>query len=175
MSTKAHFIIRLFLCLIVTFILQLSQTQGAGNEMAIGAGINAQTGGRNVPAIEISYLRSNDIFTWAATGVRNEYYYQASHLLFYFRNWKAGTMWGGDVNAGFGAGAGYSIRGFQDEGSTTEVTKSDFLLGPALRLNWSLGFFYLNLSTVFGLRDLQTHIVGLTFQNVESLTIGFRF
>lgn len=160
---------------LIIFLNSFAFAKVAQKDFELGAGVNAYTGGRSVPSLEVAYKTSDEVFSWAATGVRSKYYYQSSHLLFYFRTWEAGSMWGGDVTAGFGGGAGYSVRGFQDEGSTTESKTTDYLLGPAIRLNWSYGPFYLNLSTVFGLRDLQKHLLGLNFQNVESLTLGCRF
>lgn len=167
-----------FLCFFIlfnypTFLSARSKTKSS--DVEVGGGINSFTGGRTVPSLEISYLPTNHVFSWAATGVQTKYYYQSSHLLFYFKNWEAGTLWGGGVKAGFGGGAGYSVRGFQDENSTRESVKTDYLLGPAIRLNWSYGPIYLNFSTLFGLRDVQKHLLGLNFQNVESLTLGVNF
>lgn len=160
----------------LTFVAPASAQSGkSGWDLEVGGGLNSFTGGRTVPSLELAYLKNSQAFAWAATGVRNKYYYQASHLLFYFRTWNAGSMWGGDVDAGFGAGAGYSVRGFQDEGSTTETTASDVLLGPAIRLNWSFKVVYLNFSTLYGLRQWDKHLLGLNFQDVESLTVGVRF
>lgn len=171
--------IKLFLLSLVFLFNPLFITQAlakaGGADIAVGGGVNAFTGGRNVPSIELSYATSDQVFAWAATGVKSKYSYQSSHMLMYFRTWTAGTMWGGEVTAGFGGGAGYSVRGFQDVNATSETTAQDVLAGPATRLNWSYGPVYLNLSTIFGLRDIQKHLLGLNFQNVESLTLGFRF
>lgn len=141
----------------------------------VGSGINSFTGGRYVPSAEVSWLFDDHVLAWAGTGVQNKYYYQSSHLLFYFKSWKAGTVWGGEISAGFGAGLGYSVRGFQDLGSTTEETATDYLGGPSIRLNWSYGPVFLNFSTLYGLRHFGRHFPGLNFQDVESLTIGWRF
>lgn len=165
------------LCGAVFVLCLLTAPPGHGSERIweLGGGLNSQIGGRAVPSLETSVQMSQHSVAWAATGVRSKYYYQSSHLLFYFYNWEAGSMWGGAVKTGFGGGAGSSVRGFMDEGATEEEVANDYLLGPALRLNWSYSFIYLNLSVVFGLRDWQKHLLGLNFQNVESLTLGIRF
>lgn len=152
-----------------------TRPSGDDEGLGFGAGINSFTGGRTIPSLEISYQQTEQAFAWAATGVQSKYYYQSSHLLFYFRTWKAGSMWGGDVAAGFGGGLGYSIRGFQDEGATSEEKVSDFLFGPAIRLSWSFGPVSLSFSTLYGLRDIQKHLFGLNFQDVQNLSLGFRF
>jgi hypothetical protein len=141
----------------------------------IGSGNSSMTGGRYVPSIDLAYLHDNNVFAWSGTGVKSGYYYQSSHQLSYFKSWKAGDMWGGDVNSGFGGSVAYTTRAFQDEGSTLEQKDSDFLLGPAIRMNLSYGFFYINMSATFGIRNVLTHAMSLTFQDVESLSVGVRF
>ncbi len=144
-------------------------------EIEIGSGNSSMTGGRFVPSIDLAYLQNNNVLAWSGTGVKSGYYYQSSHQLSYFKSWKAGDMWGGDVNSGFGGSVAYTTRAFQDEGSTLEQKDSDFLLGPAIRMNLSYGFFYINMSATFGIRNVLTHAMSLTFQDVESLSVGVRF
>lgn len=157
------------------FFSTLVFTSSVFADLELGAGTSTFTAGRFVPALELTYAGKDQAFAWSATGVRNSYYYQSSHLVAYYRTWNAGTMWGGAMNAGFGGAIGYSARSFKDEGSVIEDKATDFLVGPAIRMNWSYGFFYLNLAVTFGLRDLSKHITGLTFQDVESMSLGVRF
>ncbi len=121
-------------------------------------------------------LHNDNVYNFSSTGVRNSYYYQSSYQLAYYKSWKAGSMWSGEMTSGFGGALSYSIRSFKDEGTTaTERTVSDVVVGPSLRMNLAFGFFYINMSATFGLRNLENHIGSLTFQDVESLSIGVRF
>lgn len=164
----------IFLLTVASFItLTFSFPVQAGFE--IGTGSNSMTGGRYVPTLDLAYLHNDKIFTWSATGVKSDYYYQSSHQLGIFKSFKVGDMWGGMVNAGFGGAAAYTSRGFQDEGSTNEQKESDFLIGPAIRMNLSHSIFYLNMAGTFGIRNLTTHALSLTFQDVQSLSVGVRF
>lgn len=141
----------------------------------VGGGMNSLTAGRIRPAAEISILTGDSAISWTSAGVRNSYYYMAAHQISYFKTWNSGTLWGGTINSGFGAGGAYSVRSFKDEGSSVEEKTSDYILGPAIRMNWSYGFLYLNLSCTFGIRDLWQHLTGLTFQDVETISLGVRF
>ena len=141
----------------------------------VGTGNNSMTGGRYVPSLDLAYLYNDKVFTWSATGVKNDYYFQSSHQIGFFKSWKAGDMWGGDMTSGFGGSIAYTSRGFQDKGSTNEKKDSDFLIGPAFRMNLSYNFFYINMSATFGIRNLAAHLGSLTFQDVESLSVGIRF
>jgi hypothetical protein len=144
-------------------------------DIEVGSGMNSLTSGRVIPSLEISYATGDSALSWVGSGVRNAYYYQAAHQLSYFKTWNSGTLWGGNISSGFGGGAAYSVRSFQDEGSTTESKASDYVLGPALRMNWSYGFVFINMTATFGIRDLWQHLAGLTFQDIETISIGVRF
>jgi len=159
---------------IIVFLLCLSAKTFASFE--VGAGSNTFTGGRFVPSLHLGYSQSDNVYTFSSTGIRNSYYYQSSYLAAYYKSWKAGTLWSGEMNSGFGGAVGYSVRSFKDEGATaTEKTVSDFIVGPSLRMNLVFGFFYVNMAITFGLKKLENHISGLTFQDVESLSLGVHF
>ncbi|HPI39215.1 MAG TPA: hypothetical protein PLJ21_00320, partial [Pseudobdellovibrionaceae bacterium] len=152
------------------FILLLSPTVFAVVEL--GVGMNSLTAGRVIPALEVSYSSGDSLYSWNGSGVRNFYYYQTAHQISYFKTWNSGTLWGGNITSGFGGSAAYVSRSFKDEGSLVEENSSDFIIGPALRMNWSYGFVFISMTATFGLRDLWQHISGLTFQDIESLSIG---
>lgn len=156
-------------------IVFLLHTSNAFADFEIGSGTNSYTAGRYVPSIDLSYATPDQVFAVSTTGVKNSYYYQSSYLVAYFRSWNVGTFWGGNMSTGFGGAAGYSVRSFQDKGSTVSSDTSDFIIGPTFRMHLSYGFFFINMSSLLGLRDLSNHITGLTFQDVESFSIGVQF
>ena len=67
------------------------------------------------------------------------------------------------------------VRGFLDANSTTETTATDYILGPAIYLSWSYGFLQFKFTSIFGLRDLSQHLLGLTFQDSQTISLGVRF
>ena len=79
-------------------------------------------------------------------GVKNDYYYQSSYGVNVFSMRKGGDLMGGLVQGGFGLGLLYSKSGFKDSDDSSESTNTDFLIGPAFRLNWS---FFNNLTRRF--------------------------
>lgn len=157
----------------IIFIMVLSISARA--EFEIGTGNSSITGGRYVPSLDLAYLQGGKIFAWSATGVKSSYYFQSSHLVAFFKSLKAGKMWGADVNSGVGGAAAYTVRGYKDEGAASEQKDSDFLIGPAFRMNLNYKMIYFNINAIFGIRNIGTHVLSLTFQDVQSLSVGIRF
>lgn len=141
----------------------------------VGGALNSLTSGRVIPSVEFSFSAGDSLYSWVGAGVKNNYYYQTSHQFSYFKTWNAGSFWGGDIQSSFGVSGAYLLRSFTDEGSTTEEKSTDYILGPAIRMSWSYGFLFLNMTATFGIRDLWQHLSGLTFQDIETLSIGMRF
>lgn len=173
-SNKENALIKLCSYILLFIALIFSFSLSAGFEFGVGS--NTFTGGRFVPSLDLAYTSSDKIFAGSSTGVRSSYYYQSSYQAAFYKSWKSGTMWSGEMISGFGGAVAYSVRSFKDEGATaTERTVSDIVVGPSLRMTWGFGFFYINMTATYGLRNLTNHLSGLTFQDVESLSLGFRF
>jgi hypothetical protein len=160
--------------LFLILVAALTMSSKAQASLEVGIGTSSFTGGRITPSLEFALSANDYALSWFATGMRNSYSYQSSHLVSYYQTWSAGTFLGGDMISGFGASAGYSVRSFQDVGAASEQKVSDYLLGPALRMSWSYGMVYFNFSATFGVRDLLRHLTSLTFQDVETLSVGIR-
>lgn len=157
------------------FILHFLQPSFANASLEIGSGMSSMIGGRVIPAFDLAITTTDRAYTFLSTGVQSSYYYQSSYQLGYYKIWSSGSFLGGDIQSGVGASIAYSLRGFQDQNSTTETKATDYLGGPALRMNLSYGFIYINMSIVFGLRSLTQHLIGLTYQDISSLSFGVRF
>lgn len=162
-----------FLVPLLIFILLLHPSVEASYEMGVGS--TSLTSGRIVPTLALAVTDSSWTVSGFSTGVQNSYYYQSSYGVNYFKTWNAGTFWGGNLSHGFGGGAVYSLRAFQDEGSTSEAKSTDFLLGPSLRTNWSYGnSVYINIDAIFGVRNPFVSIFSLAFQDAICMSVGIR-
>jgi hypothetical protein len=140
----------------------------------VGTGFSSVTSGRMIPGLELGFGTDSWRATFSSIGVSNSYYFHSSYTASYFRSWKSGPMFWGEVESGLGGGAMYAVRGFQDQGSTEEQKKSDVALGPAFFVQWQLaGPAYLKMDMIWGLRGL-TNIIGLNGQDVIFFSVGLR-
>ncbi len=145
---------------------------GAAASVEIGLGTTSANGGRIVPALTGGVATSNWGMFFSSTGVANSYYYQSNYQISYYWMFSGGTMWGGKISPGFGLGTMYTIRSFQDEGSTSEVKSDDFAVGPALRMHWIFwNTAYVGVDAIWGLRSL-TSLTSLAFQDYTCLSLG---
>ncbi len=140
----------------------------------VGTGYTSAYSGRKVTTLALAYSTPNYALSTYMAGVKNDYYYQSSYGVNVFSMRKGGDLMGGLVQGGFGLGLLYSKSGFKDSDDSSESTNTDFLIGPAFRLNWS--FFnnlYLNIDATYGIRNISSHIQ-MNFQDSVSTSIGFR-
>lgn len=161
---------KIFLALFVVLVVP---TPSLGN-VEMGIGMNSGHSGRIVPSITLGVGGKNWIISGFSSGVRNSYYYHANYGLHWFRTFEVGKLLGTEVTFGVGAGAMYAEREFQDLGVPGE-RKSDFVLGPAFRVNWTfLKIMFLNVDATYGLRNIYSHLF-LNFQDVISVSVGVRY
>lgn len=146
----------------------------AFSAVEVGTGLTSVFRGRIVPSMNLATSTDSWAFTGWSAGVQNDFYYHSAYGLHFFLMRKAGTMFGSDVRFGAGLGAMYSERGFQDLDSTEEITNSEWLAGPAFRVNWTfLEYFFVNFDATYGLRDIGAHLT-LNFQDMIAFSIGAR-
>jgi len=156
--------------LYVTLLAAFSSQSWAMFEL--GAGLSSATSGRHLPALTGALTGSNWALTGSSTGARSGYYYYANYSAAWMRTWSADSFLWSTLEAGFGAGAFYSLRSFKDEGATSEDKNSDFGLGPAFRVQWNvLSPVYINLEVIWGLRDLMRHLT-LNGQDLVTFSVG---
>ena len=141
----------------------------------MGAGINSAHSGRTVTTLSLGVNSGSVGGTFFTSGTQSTYSYQSTYALNIYKIKKAGDLIGGVVNFGYGFGGSYSKHGLKDLNATESVTKSDFVLGPSLRLNWILfKHLYINMEGIYGLRGLFSHLA-LNFQDVVFLGVGVVF
>jgi hypothetical protein len=153
------------LCLLPTKVLAVSE---------VGLGLNSSFSGRLVPTLTGAIGNDGLLLAGFASGVQNSYYYQSSYGLAFYRIVRVGELVGGAVSFGGGLGGFYAERGFQDSSQTENYKKKDYVLGPSIRVNWTIvGGFFLNVDATYGLRDLDSHLA-LNFQDIICTSLGFR-
>lgn len=140
----------------------------------VGLGFNSTTSARLRPALILGTSWGNSRLSAGLTGVKSNYYYHSSYNLAFYKTWKSGDLFFADVESGLGVGGLYSLRSFQDEGSSTATNKSDFVLGPAFEMQWLFSnLTFLSIEVIWGLRDFSSHLA-LNAQDVVTFSLGVR-
>lgn len=141
----------------------------------VGTGFNSAHSGRLVPSLNIALISVDSTISFYSSGVQNSYYYHSSYSLTYFKSKNVGEIFSFPVSFGAGVGINLSERGFDENASSNVEKDSDFVIGPAIRVNWQmLSMMYLSLESIYGIRDIGSHLA-LNFQDVTSFSIGLRF
>ena len=152
------------------FVLVLFAIPSLWAGIDLGLGFNSATSGRMIPALVGGAAFSDSRLSGSMTGVKSGYYYHSSYNLNYYKTWKAGDLFFGEMESGFGIGGLYAIRSFQDDGSLTASTKSDFVLGPAFEMQWLFTrVTYVSLEMLWGIRELTNHLA-LNAQDVVTFS-----
>lgn len=143
--------------------------------VGVGAGYNAATTGRPVPAIYLRADLGNYALTVMGTGVQTTLYYHTAWQSNFFYTWQAGEFLSASVLSGFGLGAYYAKRGYRETVNSTIMTSEDFAAGPAIMVKstWA-GFFFVSIEGMFGLRPSTAHIL-LSSQDLASVAAGVEF
>lgn len=158
-----------YLALFFLIVLSAPLAKGA---VEIGVGTSSVTSGRLVPALAGSYTSTDWALSTGSVGVQTGYYYQSAYTLSYFSTWKAGTIFNGDVVAGFGAGVMTIQRGFRESTSASLEESSDFALGPALKVTYyPASSIFVSVEGIYGIRDLAANVT-LNFQDVILFSFG---
>ena len=142
---------------------------------SIGTGYNTTTGGRTIPSFNLGFAGGSLEYLIASTGVSTTSYYHSSYSLGIYHAWKAGDIASGPINAGFGGGALYAVRGLKETGSSL-VTKSDYVLGPAFFGRWNfLGPAYVSVECLYGIIGPSSRwgdLLGMNARDHVNLSFG---
>ncbi len=157
---------------LVLFFIGLNIASASYASVELGVGLSSATSGRYIPALAGAIGGTDWILTGTSTGARNGYYYYSNYSMAWMKTWQAGEFGWGDLKAGLGVGAFYSLRSFKDEGATRAEEDSDFGAGPAFRVQWGfLSPVYCNLEVIWGLRDIYKHLT-LNGQDLVTFSVG---
>ncbi len=73
-------------------------------ENYVGLGFSGVTLGRNIPALHLALSSDSLRFSLITTGVKTPVYYHNAYQAALFSTWKAGDLFWGELEAGFGGG-----------------------------------------------------------------------
>lgn len=155
------------LILILSTVLFFSIESNAG--IVVGTGMSSVTKGRTVPILHTGYDNGTSFYSFYAVGVKTDIYYHSAYGAAYYLQQSVGMK-----RFGFGFGAHYSVRGYRDDYDAKEETVSDTTIGPGFRFAMYFSeSWFASVETVYGIRSLMP--LFLSFQNTNSLNIGFTF
>lgn len=138
----------------------------------VGTGLSSTTSGRMIPGVEFGLGNETWRGSFSSIGVKTGYYYHSSYTANFYRSWKAGALFWGEVESGIGGGFMYAERGFQDEGSTTEEKESDVVAGPSFFVQWFIvDPVYMKMDMLWGFRAIEP-LIGLNGQDVIFFSLG---
>lgn len=141
--------------------------------ITLGTGVTSATSGRVSPFLHGGYDDTNFALTLTSVGVKNDYYYHSAYNFVLVAQKDFPKYLWGNLRGGIGIGSHYAIRELKD-GTNSNIKKSDFALGPAIRITWEfLPYTYIGLEAIFGIRN--ANIIVLSTQNIRSLILGVRF
>lgn len=161
------------LCLLLSLVFSIQ----AKADFLVGTGFNSATSGRLVPALNVGYGRDSFEVLFSSTGVSTTAYYHSAYRLSAYKTWLAGDFLFADIEAGFGAGGLYAVRGFSDTLASSE-TKSDYVVGPAFFCRWKLlDPVFLAVEGLYGIIGPSNRfgdILGLNARDNVSLIVGIQ-
>lgn len=144
-------------------------------ESELGLGYASPYGARNIPVLSIAHETTNWKLTLSTAGVQTRLYYHSTYGVSAYKYWRAGELWGFEVQTGFGGGFFYAERGFRD-GDTMPLTRStDIGFGPALLLQWNFPRTFIKLESTYGLSKIFTTVFAASVQDNTVIAVGLRW
>lgn len=140
----------------------------------LGTGLTSFTSGRRVPSLYLGLNISNYGFGFHSTGYRSRHDYLAGYVLMGFYRMPIGELFTQEVELGVGGGGYFGRRGFRDTPTSENIVEwDDFNIGPAFRVSYHPGFFFVRIETLLALSSPNNII--LVFQDMTTLSLGVRF
>lgn len=141
----------------------------------LGLGFSSPYTNRTVPVLTAGYESPNWKFTGSTAGVQSQLYFQSTYGLAAYKYWKAGDLWGYEVQTGFGGGVYYSVRGFRDGVNAPLEKASDVGVGPAILVQWNFPSVFLKLEATMALQNIFTTVFGSTVSDNTVFAVGYRW
>lgn len=155
------------LCLLLSF-------PAFADRFQVGTGLTSFTSGRWVPSLYLGLNLSDYGFGFHSTGYRSRYDYLAGYVLMGFYRMPVGELFTQEVELGVGGGGYFGRRGFRDSPESSDTVEwDDFNIGPAFRVSYHPGFFFLRIETLLALSNPNNII--LVFQDMTTFSIGVKF
>lgn len=155
------------------FILVFSADSAVADIYA-GLGYSGVTTGRKIPALHLAQSSDNYHFSFVSTGVKTKIYYHNAYQGSLLSKWTAGDLFWGELEAGFGGGLLYGVRGYRDNVDESYERETNTVVGPTIYVGWEvLPHVMISLEVLYGIRDLSA--LSLVFQENAVGSVGVRF
>jgi len=140
----------------------------------IGLGFSGVTLGRSIPALHVALISDSLRFSFISTGVKTSVYYHNAYQVSAYSTWKPGELLWGKLEAGFGGGLLYAIRGYRENPDEDYEKEGNAVWGPTIYLSWEvLPSVLITLEAIYGLHGSDP--LQLVFQENCAGSIGVRF
>jgi hypothetical protein len=139
-----------------------------------GLGFSGVTLGRSIPALHLAMFSDTWRFSLITTGVKTPVYYHNAYQASLLSRWRAGDLFWGELEAGFGGGLLYAVRGYREDTDQDYDKEGNLVWGPTIYLGWEiLPSVMISLEAIYGLYG--TDSLGLVFQENCAGSIGVKF
>ncbi len=139
-----------------------------------GLGFSGVTLGRNIPALHLAAFSDSWRFSFISTGVKTKVYYHNAYQVSLLSTWKPGKLFWGEVEAGFGGGFLYGVRGYREDPDEDYDKQGNIVWGPTMYVGWEvLPNVMISIEAIYGIYD--TSALGLITQENCAGSIGVRF
>lgn len=143
-------------------------------EVSLGVGYSSFTSAQNIPSLLLAYSQPSWSIDFTSTGFASKYDYFSGYSSSYYWTYKPGTLFGGDVDAGFGAGLYFTQRGFRESLTTSTSNKNDIGFGPSFNVIWSPAqWFFVRVQSLFAISHANNMM--LFFQDSSNASVGFQW
>ncbi len=143
-------------------------------ETYIGLGFSGVTHGRNIPALHVAWVGKESRISFISTGVKTPVYYHNAYQLGWLSTWKAGDLFLGELEAGFGGAILHGVRGYRDDTDSSYDKETNTVFGPAIYIGWEiLPHVMISMETIFGIyKEKASYLI---FQENCAGSIGVKF
>jgi hypothetical protein len=142
-------------------------------EVAVGAGLMANTFGRDVVALYGAASAGNFGVSAFSGGVATSVYYQSAYELSFSYLVRPGRLLWGPIMVGLGFGAYLAKERYAPPGMIAG-NHFDYTLGPDFSITWKfLGPMFVTVDALFGLRNVWSNFV-LAPQDIVNGAVGVR-
>jgi hypothetical protein len=151
---------------------------GAHASIYLGTGYNNATGGRVIPSLNIGAGGSTYDVLISSTGVSTKSYSHSAYSVGGYWTKNLGDFLTGKIKVGYGFGASYAHRTFQDL-NQSEEKKTDLALGPAFFSRWYfIESVFISVEAILGLGDPGRDFGDMLAMNVRdqvNFSLGVEF
>jgi hypothetical protein len=165
---------KLLTLVVICWIMVNTTAEEVYADLYTGLGFSGVTLGRNIPALHLAVFSDSLRFSIISTGVKTKVYYHNAYQASLLSTWRPGKLFWGEVEAGFGGGLLYGVRGYRDDPDDDFDKQGNAVWGPTMYMGWEvLPNVIISLEVIYGIFD--SSVLALITQENCAGSIGVRF